>query len=955
MEGPAGLVGRDAELGRLRSAMGRGPCLAIVRGEAGAGASRLVDALLADPVCADWTHLRGTCPDPAGEQCLSAVVDALAALPYRPDLALPPVTGIVGTMVPELADRLPPPPGEFAPALEQVLFARGVRALLAALGPAVLVVEDVHAADARTLDVLRHLTASMPSALRLVVTERAAPGLPVLGIGVGCRVPTEEVVVRPWTVRETGEYVRRRLGGRTAEPGFTELVHGRTGGLPGAVEALLREVGRGEPTGVDGGQAGMADVHAAGVPPILRRDLARRRGPLTDDADRIVETAALLDRPVAVDVLAEAAGVPAGDAERAVALAVRCAVLRTDGRRTGFRHPLDRQAVYEEIPGPRLERLALRAARALHRVERPLPLADLARLYGTAGRPGDAARYLVAAADRAAAEGDYAAATARYTTAIAEEPRAATRIRTAAKLARTAQLARAGDDVVNAVRRVLEEDAPPPRLRGEIRLHLSVVLRNQSAAPLDSLNEIARAIPDLEASDPQTAARAMSVAAIPSIKGWPVSRHRSWLEKIEAVGDTLTDPVTRAAVAANRVTALMLLGDRRAWACADELRRPPASALEAAQQARGWANLAHATTALGHTARAREFLDRARAGLAATFSPYLEGLTQTARLVVDWHEGRWAELYEAADRATRSYRDIPDLTAEAMLVRGLTALHALGDVLAARRDLAEAARTTRYDTGFILTASAAALARLHLEAGRPGRACDAVETALHHLGRTGGWVWATEVVPTAVEALHGSGQSARAHRLVEDFAAGTADCDAPAAAAALAVGRALLAEADGRPAEAAAMLGGAEAAWRRLGRPFDAARAAEARGRCLFHDGREEAAATVRAAITAYQELGARWDVARCHRLLRRHDVVTTHRRGRLGYGDRLSPREEEVAVLVARGRANREIAESLVLSTRTVEHHVASVMRKLNVTSRTAIAAAHAAVPAEEGGAAWG
>ncbi|SCD59847.1 helix-turn-helix transcriptional regulator [Streptomyces sp. DpondAA-F4a] len=91
--------------------------------------------------------------------------------------------------------------------------------------------------------------------------------------------------------------------------------------------------------------------------------------------------------------------------------------------------------------------------------------------------------------------------------------------------------------------------------------------------------------------------------------------------------------------------------------------------------------------------------------------------------------------------------------------------------------------------------------------------------------------------------------------------------------------------------------------------------------------------------IEVYRELGARWDVARCQRLLRRHDIVTTHRRGRLGYGDQLSPREQEVARLVVQGRANRDIAESLVLSTRTVEHHVARIMRKLNATSRTDIA----------------
>nr|WP_237540861.1 helix-turn-helix transcriptional regulator [Streptomyces sp. SID4940] len=42
---------------------------------------------------------------------------------------------------------------------------------------------------------------------------------------------------------------------------------------------------------------------------------------------------------------------------------------------------------------------------------------------------------------------------------------------------------------------------------------------------------------------------------------------------------------------------------------------------------------------------------------------------------------------------------------------------------------------------------------------------------------------------------------------------------------------------------------------------------------------------------------------------------------------------------MVVQGRANRDIAESLVLSTRTVEHHVARIMRKLNATSRTDIA----------------
>ena len=54
-----------------------------------------------------------------------------------------------------------------------------------------------------------------------------------------------------------------------------------------------------------------------------------------------------------------------------------------------------------------------------------------------------------------------------------------------------------------------------------------------------------------------------------------------------------------------------------------------------------------------------------------------------------------------------------------------------------------------------------------------------------------------------------------------------------------------------------------------------------------------------------------------------------------------LSQREQEVAVLVADGLTNKEIAQRLVLSPRTVEGHVEHALRKLNLTRRTQMAAA--------------
>jgi DNA-binding NarL/FixJ family response regulator len=54
----------------------------------------------------------------------------------------------------------------------------------------------------------------------------------------------------------------------------------------------------------------------------------------------------------------------------------------------------------------------------------------------------------------------------------------------------------------------------------------------------------------------------------------------------------------------------------------------------------------------------------------------------------------------------------------------------------------------------------------------------------------------------------------------------------------------------------------------------------------------------------------------------------------------RLTSREHEVAVLVARGLSNADIARRLVISQRTAESHVANILTKRGFTSRSQIAA---------------
>jgi DNA-binding NarL/FixJ family response regulator len=121
---------------------------------------------------------------------------------------------------------------------------------------------------------------------------------------------------------------------------------------------------------------------------------------------------------------------------------------------------------------------------------------------------------------------------------------------------------------------------------------------------------------------------------------------------------------------------------------------------------------------------------------------------------------------------------------------------------------------------------------------------------------------------------------------------------------------------------------GAATAWRDAGCRYEAALAL----------GESEDEAALRTALEELQRLGARPASAVVARRLRERGargVPRGLRPATKANPANLTPRELEVLLLVAEGLRNADVARRLVLSERTVAHHVSSILRKLGVRSR--------------------
>jgi len=118
--------------------------------------------------------------------------------------------------------------------------------------------------------------------------------------------------------------------------------------------------------------------------------------------------------------------------------------------------------------------------------------------------------------------------------------------------------------------------------------------------------------------------------------------------------------------------------------------------------------------------------------------------------------------------------------------------------------------------------------------------------------------------------------------------------------------------------------------------PLEAARARLSLAAAMASDTPAAAANEARLAFDECARLGARRDADAAAALLRRLGSGSARPRT----AGPLTKREMEVLVLLGDGLSNAQIAERLTISTRTAEHHVASILAKLGLRSRSEAAA---------------
>ncbi len=954
------LVGREREQSLLRDALdalgdGHG-CVILIGGEAGIGKTALAAALGVAAADCGVRVLSGRC------------YDLTDTPPYGPwqEIFRSGVGASGPSALPGVLAHLDAAPEVRSQA---ALYAQTLELFraMAAERPLLLVLDDIHWADAGSLDLLRVLARDLTDAPVIILAtyqtdEMRAESHCARIIAVMVRErETLRLTLRPLDAGAVASLVRARYA-EIAEADRDRLLNylrAYAEGNPFYIGELLHGLeDDGRLVRADGWSVG--DLADATVPLVLKQVIARRVARLGETAPRLLTIAAVIGQEVPLSLWATVAGVDGDTVLDLVEPAVGARILdeSPDGMTVCFAHALIRETLYTGHLVARRREWHRRVAAAL--IARTSPEADADAIAYHLRQAGDprAIEWLIRAGDRADQLFAHQTAVARFAHALALLGEDATRLvlrcellLRLARLLRTTETRQSIGYAEEAA--ALASQAGDAVLEAVARFRLGQLLSyaGQRTRGLTTQSAAVAALDALPASAMERVAPLDFVAASSSARHGSVALRLSEVGRFADADRHIARALADGQVAPSLATHDVLLA--RA-VVARSMGRPDegwadVAAVYALNRATGDHDLAAWLIGNGVMWGALSYWTDDRAQLGNVRAMLREHVPQPGELFAAlplsvmllpalYVEGAWAEARHiiAAARRTRFARH-----PIAQFMPIVTALIALGqgDTETARElvrdELPDGARTepgsNRFPSATAFQRIAAALA---IDAGDWDGARAWLDAHDRWIAWSGAVLGAAEADVLWAQFYHAAGDRPRSMERATDALAGAT---APRQPLVLIAAHRLL----GQIAGTSGALDDAETHFTAAltladdcAAPYERARTLIARAELLAAAYDDDGTVCLDEMCALSISLGAR-------PLLARLDVLDARRAPSIGplrprATDGMTDREMDVLRALAAGMSNREIAATFAISVRTAERHINNIYTKINVRGRS-------------------
>ncbi len=948
-----GLVGRTAELSVVEDLIralrgGQGGAL-FLAGEPGIGKTALVGEILERSRQRGCLTLSGRAAEFGLEVPFAVFTDALEHhLRSSPEAGVESLQddqlALLAIVFPLLAARTAGGHVTAQPD-ERHRLLRAMRALLDSLAsrqPLVLALDDLHWADGASIDLLCHLLhTGFDNPVLLLLASRPAQSQSRLLTaleGAERHGVSRRIELAPLSPAEAEE-----LLGPEIDAGLRRALYRESGGNPFYLEQLAAAARHGtRHERWDGAKT------AVGTPATVCAAIHDELRALSAPARTLLQGAAVLGEPFEPELAADTAGIEAGEVLDALDSLLDSDLIRAADvpRRFRFRHPIVRAAVYEAAGGG--WRLAAHGRAAAALAARGASAPARAHHVERSARSGDeeAIAVLVQAGQEAASHAP--ASAARWLdAALRLLPVRGDNLERRAELLgqRAAALGVAGDlaESREALREFLllePQRLNPLRLKTTVLAAIvdEVLGRRESARRL-LMDELAT-LPDQGSAEAAELQREIAFTWFLDAD-WKAAG--AWARRSLAAE-------CRGMVRVGALSALALA--RCGLSDIDQARRPVSEAAALFDTLSDEAVAAHHPGIATYLARAEwcterfddaiRHVERALAISRARGQRHVTIAMLAVQLQALAMKGRITDLVEVAEAAVEAAL----LSTSGVFLGWALALRCqanieTGDLHAAVRNGERGARAGSRAASPLSGTVPVQLASALLEVGEPGRCRDLLVAPDGQPDVPRFPVYAGLSYELLVCAELMLGHPDRADELASraEESAQALELQLPLAQASRA--RAMVLLERGKPQEAAERALASSEAAERVGAPIEAGRSRTLAGKALAAAGERHAA--IAALERAYEQLSGCGAVRRLDEAARElrklgHAVPRTGRgRPTDSTGLGLTARELEVLEHVAAGMTNREVADELFLSVRTVDRHLSRIYDKLKVSSRAA------------------